>query len=303
MRLRQLYVAAAIADTGSVRAASELLHLTQPATSRSLRELEEVLGLELFERRARGMALTEEGERLVPQLRLLVSEVGAMLRHVEELRSGERGEVRVGIVLAGSALLLPDAVLHMKETNHETNVRIVEATPIALHDQLLRGELDVVVGRTLPLSSMAGVQVEVLGHGEATVVAAAGHPAALGATLAELVDEPWVLPPIETSLRQQIEAAFAEEVGRSPADVVECVAPMPVRRLLLHGARIGVVPVGIFADDLDRGDLVPLPIAIDNTAAPVGIITRAGSSPPPSVANLIASLRQVAARPDAPLQR
>jgi DNA-binding transcriptional LysR family regulator len=293
IRLRHVYVASAIADRGSVRDASELLYLTQPATSRTLRELEDALGVVLFDRTAKGMVATEAGRALAPHLQLIASEVGALLRHAAEIRSGEGGQVRVGTVLAGSGRLLPDAVMAVKKQDADVKVRIDEATPVALHDRLLRGELDLLVGRTLPIASLPGVEVEVLHDDSVNVVAGAGHPLADGSELRDLVDEQWVLPPAETSLRQQVDAAFVRDAGRAPTDVVECVAPVPTRRMLIHGPRLGVVPAGVFVDDIDGGQLMRLPIDIAGTSVPVGIITRAGGDLPPSAHKLMDALRAV----------
>jgi LysR family transcriptional regulator of gallate degradation len=147
------------------------------------------------------------------------------------------------------------------------------------------------------------VEVEVLHDDSVTVVAAAdllgdgvaGGPAggvAEAGDLAELVDASWVLPTGDTSLRQQIDEAFVRQAGRVPRDVVECVAPMPTRRMVLEGRRLAVVPAGVFADDFERGDLVSLNIDIPGTSIPIGIITRAGADQPASVAKLVAALRR-----------
>lgn len=296
VRLRHVYVAAAIAMSGSVRDASEQLYLTQPATSRSLRELEDALGVQLFERAAKGMTPTSAGEALLPHLRLIASEISALMRHAEEITTGTGGTVRVGTVLAGSARLLPDAVLDLKQADPTINVAIVDGTPNALHDQLLLGQLDVVVGRTLPIGTYPGVAVEVLHQDSVAVVARADHGYPATVTLPDLLDQPWVLPPAETSLRQQVDGAFLRAAGRTPGDVVECVPPVPTKRMLTKGHRLGVVPAGVFADELARGELVQLPVDVEGTAVPIGIITRAAGDLPPTAARLVSALRENSGR-------
>lgn len=296
LRLRQVYIAAAIAARGSIRDASEMLYLTQPATSRSLRELEEVLGVRLFDRTAKGMSLTAAGDALLPHLQLIASEVSALVRHAEEVRSGAGGNVRIGTILAGSARLLPDAVLDLKSHDPSIRVSIVDGTPLALHDQLLLGDLDLVVGRTLPIASYAGVAVEVLHSDSVAVVGGPDHGFADNVELVDLLDAPWVLPPAETSLRQQVDSAFVRAAGRTPDDVVECVPPVSTRRMLLRGNRLGVVPAGVFADELERGELVRLAVDVEGTAVPIGIITRQNGDLPPSAARLVDALRETSLR-------
>ncbi len=303
LRLRHVYVATAIAKFGSVRAASEALHLTQPATSRTLRDLEAALEVKMFERTARGMALTADGTDLLPHLQFLVSEVSALERHAAELASGNGGDVRIGTLLAGSADVLPDAILELRREFPGIRLRIVEATPTALHLQLMLGEIDVILGRVEPLGSLPGVTVEPLFEDWVNIICSSDHPRSTGdCELSELVEESWVLPPAETSLRQQVDRAFIAASGTTPTDTVECVAPVPLRSILLRSQHLGVVPSGIFADDISSGVLVLVPVALEGTFVPVGLMTRTGGDLPASARSVIETIRSCAAGHRKPLQ-
>lgn len=295
IKLRHLIVVASIAQRGSIREASAVLHLTQPAMSRSLAEVERILGVQLFDRGPKGMTVTTAGAPLITHMQLVTSEVGSMLRHADEIVNGGRGEVRVGTLLAGTADILPTAVFEV--TRHHPGVRVAvsEGTPDRLHEDLMSGQIDLVVGRVSPLASMPGVDVEPLYDDEVHVVCTPSHPrSGHRGTLAELVDDAWILPPRDTSLRQQVEAAFIRECGRAPDRVIECVAPVPLRALVLRGEHLAVVPSGIFADDLDSDMLVSLQLDIEGTSVPVGIIARAGSELPSSADVLINAVRRAA---------
>ena len=290
-----MIVAATIAHRGSIREASAVLYLTQPATSRSLAELERILGVKLFDRGPKGMTVTAAGAPLITHMQLVTSEVGSLLRHADEIVNGGSGEVRVGTLLAGTADILPSAVFEVTRRLPAVRVAISEATPDRLHEDLMSGQVDFVLGRVTPLASMPGVDVEPLYDDEVHVVCAPSHArSGHRGSLVELVDDAWILSPRDTSLRQQIEAAFIRGCGRTPGDVTECVAPVPLRALLLRGKHLAVVPSGIFAEELERDALVSLTVHIEGTSVPVGIITRSGAKLPASAHALASSLREAA---------
>ena len=290
-----MVVAATIAHRGSIREASAVLHVTQPAMSRSLSELERILGVRLFDRGPKGMTVTAAGAPLITHMQIVTSEVGSLLRHAEEIVGGGGGEVRVGTLLAGTADILPSAVFEVVQRFPDVRVAISEGTPDRLHEDLMSGQVDFVVGRVTPLASMPGVDVEPLYDDDVQVVCTPGHPrSGHRGSLAELADDTWILPPRDTSLRLQIEAAFIRACGRTPGNVTECVAAVPLRALVLRGRHLAVVPSGIFADDLERDALVSLPVSIEGTSVPVGIITRSGGQLPSSAHVLIGALRDAA---------
>ena len=290
-----MIVAATIAHRGSIREASAVLHLTQPAMSRSLAELERILGVPLFDRGPKGMTVTSAGAPLITHMQLVTAEVGSLLRHADEIVGGRRGEVRVGTLLAGTADILPSAVYEVTRRLPDLRVAISEGTPDRLHEDLMYGHVDFVVGRVAPLASMPAVDVEPLYDDEVQVVCTPSHGrSGHRGSLAELVDDVWILPPRDTSLRQQIEAAFIRECSRTPGNVTECVAPVPLRALVLRGEHLAVVPSGIFVDDLERDALVSLPVRIQGTSIPVGIITRSGGELTSSARTLIDALRHAA---------
>ena len=290
-----MIVAATIAQRGSIREASAVLHLTQPAMSRSLTELERILGVRLFDRRPKGMTVTAAGAPLITHMQLVTSEAGSLLRHAAEIVSGNSGEVRVGTLLAGTADILPTAVFEATRRLAGLRVAISEGTPDRLHEQLMSGRVDLVVGRVTPLASMPGVEVEPLYDDDVHVVCTPSHArSAHRGSLAELVDDAWILPPRDTSLRSQVEAAFIRGCGRSPERVIECVAAVPLRALVLRGEHLAVVPGGIFASELERDLLVSLNTDIEGASVPVGIITRAAAQLPASALALIDELRAAA---------
>ncbi|MDI7065621.1 LysR family transcriptional regulator, partial [Klebsiella pneumoniae] len=98
----------ALAEEGSFARAAERVHLSQPALSRSIQALEEEVGMKLFDRAARGVAMTAAGRLLVERARRVLFETRCLFRDVELLKAHELGEVRIGLGPYAAVVLLPD---------------------------------------------------------------------------------------------------------------------------------------------------------------------------------------------------
>src|SRR6478736_5279873 len=107
MKFSQMRDVVAIAERGSLRAASRHLSLAQPALTRSIHELERELGVPLFERRARGMVLTPMGEAFVRRASAVLSEVRRARDEVEQLRGGSAGSVIAALSIVPHLAMLP----------------------------------------------------------------------------------------------------------------------------------------------------------------------------------------------------
>jgi DNA-binding transcriptional LysR family regulator len=98
MELRHLRYFIAVAELRSVRAASEQLHVTQPAISRQIQDLEDTIGATLFERTPRGLKLTGAGDAYLSEAREILARVDAANRLARRIASGEQGHLRIGFV-------------------------------------------------------------------------------------------------------------------------------------------------------------------------------------------------------------
>jgi len=126
MDLRRLRSLVAVADTGSVSEAARQLHMTQPALSRQIRELELRLGLKLFERAGRGMVLTGEGEEFLQHGRSLLGHAEDLEEHARTLAQGEAGVLRVGATPQTIECLLAPFVRSYQDSYKHVRVRLVE---------------------------------------------------------------------------------------------------------------------------------------------------------------------------------
>ena len=146
LRLRHLQVLLSLASTGNLSQSAAALNTTQPALSKWLKELEEDVGLPLFERHARGLRPTSHGEALIEHARRIEAHLDLARDDMQALRAGGSGLVSIGTSGVSAADTVPLAVARLLERIPRAQVRLVEGTMNLLMPQLARGELDIVVG-------------------------------------------------------------------------------------------------------------------------------------------------------------
>lgn len=294
LKIRHLVLVAAIADEGTLVRAAEALHITQPVVTRGLREVEDLLGVPLFERLPRGVTPTEYGRPFIERARSVLAELRIAGEEVRLLQSGQLGTVTVGTHLAGSNLLLPRAIAGLKAEHPRLTVVVREGTPDTLQQLLLAGDLDLTVGR---LSSSVPVRLEQerLHLEPIRLVARAGHPVHDGPTtaLAQLVGYPWIFPVAQTALRAELEAVFFHEGLPLPADRVECTSMLTLRNLLVSTDVIAALPMFIAVDDRE---LRILPTPLSSIRRAVGVTRLADRAPSAATSALLEHLRVEGAR-------
>lgn len=293
LKIRHLTLAVAIAQEGSLVRTAETLHVTQPVVTRALRELESILGVELFERLPRGMAPTEYGRAFIDRAQGLLAQLRAADDEIELMRSGAIGSVTVGTHLAGSNVLLPRAIRALKTELPELTVIVREGTPDLLEQMLVSGDIDLTVGRLTPTS--ARFAQENLYREPVRLVARAEHPlqARRAITLSDLLPYPWVLPLPQTRLRTELEAVFFEAGLPLPANRVECTSMLTLRHLLVFTDSVAALPTLITSDDT-RLTLLPMPLIVSNRS--VGATMLADRLPSAATTALLGFLRSAGRR-------
>lgn len=141
MRAEQLEYVAAIARLGSFRSAAEELHISQPALSTTVRNLERELGVDLLDRHRSGAKVSEEGRELLPHIINVLDAVDVLRRAADDHHQTSR-MVRVGTVNAGTVPLLTPTIRAFRDTHPETQVEIVGAQEAQIHRALREGSLD-----------------------------------------------------------------------------------------------------------------------------------------------------------------
>lgn len=296
LSLRHLILLDAIAREGTLLAASQSVGLTQSAVTKALQEAEATIGTQLFDRTNRGVRATQAGEVLIAHARLVLTQLRHAGQELEDLRSGSGGRVAVGVLLSAAVSILPTAIAAVRKQRPKLAVKVIEGTNDVLMPLLRAGELDLVIGRLPAFSSGSGIAEEMLCEDYAQIVVRSGHPllSQSGLTLADLTDQPWILPRQETSLRRQIDEGFRQQGLRAPANIVESVSILTNRALVLLSDYLAVWPVQLARFEADLGLVQALDIPLPTTHRPIGISTRRDARLSPAAETLITALRGAA---------
>jgi DNA-binding transcriptional LysR family regulator len=145
MQTQALEVFRAVARHGSITGAARELRFTQSAVSRQIAVLEADLGAVLFDRLARGVALTEEGRCLLPHAEAVLDRLATARRDLDATRGLGRGRLRVGAFPTAVAALVPRALASFREAHPDVDLSLVEGRTPELLDRLVGGDADVVV--------------------------------------------------------------------------------------------------------------------------------------------------------------
>ena len=292
LKLRHLLLVDALSRQGSVVGAAAALHITQPVATRSLHDIESILGVSLFDRGPRGITPTIFGEAFTTHARAVISQLTEAGRHVVELADANRGTVIVGTHLAGSNVLLPGAIARLKVHHPLLTVVVREGTPEQLLTDLEAGRIDLIVGRLTSPTDDTATRRNLYAE-SVELVTRVDHPLAHreDVQLEELRGFPWILPGVETVLRRELEEFFARNGLPLPENRVEATSFLTVRQLLVETDMIAVLPSLIPRDD---ARLTTLSITLDPIGHSVGITSSATRTSSPSAQALIATLESFA---------
>ncbi len=281
LKLRHLEVFVETARLASVSRAASTLGLTQPAVTRSIRELEEICGRPLVERQGRGIKITTFGEAFVRHAGTSLAAARQGLDTMAELRLSEGPQVRIGALPTVSATIVPKAVAAYLQSGVQNRLRIISGQNRVLLRQLREGELDLVVGRLPAPEDMQGLSFEPLYRERVVFAVAADHPlAGAGSFAADSFDRFPVLVPNEGSIiRPFVERLFVEQGFPQPRQAIETVSDSFGRTFIRHHRAIWIISHGVIAQELASGAFIELPIDTRTTLGAVGLCTP--NDPPP----------------------
>lgn len=273
LRIRHLEVFRALVRTGNQTETAALMHITQPALSKWLRELEEQAGCPLMERE-RPLRLTAQGELLLRYAERVLGDSLRTGKEMEALRAGSSGLLRVGVLRAVAPLLVPRAILRCREEAPRLQIRLYEDSLDNLLPALHRHELDCVIGRLHGQALGREFHSEALYEEPVLAVVRPGHPLLKEKrlTLARAAQYPWILPLPGTPMRSRLEAEFAAADTRLPVEQVESVSLMINETLLHESDMVSVVSQQLAHHYATTGTLATLSLRMRQALGPVGLL-------------------------------
>ncbi|MFD1475637.1 pca operon transcription factor PcaQ [Ancylobacter polymorphus] len=297
IKLRHIACFLEVARLKSVAKAAALIGITQPAVSKTLQELEHLLGTALFDRSRRSLVLTASGEIF---LRYAAVGVTALRQGVHSIASASSGSVlvTVGALPTVSARILPRAVERFAAQGLSARARIVTGPNAYLLSLLRLGDVDFVVGRMAEPEAMIGFAFEHLYSERVALVVRAGHPllAHDPFDIAMIENYQVVMPPPGSVIRPIVERLLiANGIGRL-RDEVETVSDAFGRGFTRSSDAVWIISEGVVAEDVADGILATLPVDTAETLGPVGLTSRVDTSLTLPAQALLQSIRDVAAK-------
>jgi LysR family pca operon transcriptional activator len=293
VRFRHLRTFVEVARQRSVGKAAEVLHVSQPAVSKTLRELEKTLGTPLVERDGRGIRVTRFGEVFLEHAGESLGAIRRGIDSVSRARVNSTPPLRIGALPTVAARIMPEAIERFIALQSGTPVKIASGENIVLLDQLRSGQLDLVVGRLAEPEQMKGLSYAHLYSEQVVFVVRVGHPllAAGGFDYRRLREYTVLMPTRGSIIRPSVERfLLAHGVGELPVEI-ESVSDAFGRALVRRSEAIWIISEGVVEPDIADGDLAALPIDTSETRGSVGLTTAADAAYSQAVALLSRCVR------------
>lgn len=292
VRLRHLRAFVELARHRSFTRAAEALNTVQPAVSRTIAHLEQIIGKPLVERRGKGLALTSAGESLMFFAESALAQIAEGVQ--QAAGRGTAQTIGLGILPNVTRELMPGAVLRFKRAHPNVTVRIMTARADELLRLLRAGDIDMLVGRLLRPEQVKGLSFDHLYDEPLVFATRAGHPLTRRRRMAldELERFGLVLPLSGTIIRDEINRFLMARGHPAFANVVETTSFEFARPYVLGGDAIVVFPRGAMRAELNEGVLVRLPLGDEELSGPVGITYVPGRPLTPMSRRLVEALRQ-----------
>jgi DNA-binding transcriptional LysR family regulator len=276
LRLKHWSLLSALGDTPTLNQAAVQIHVTQPAATKMLADIEQAFGFALFERHARGMRATALGQEIVAYARRTQAGLDRFLEDLEIKRRGGHGHLVFGAIMGAAPDIVARAVAEIKRERPRLNVRILGETSDQIGHLLEQHVIELAVGRFTDPLQHNKFHFAALSDEPLRAVVRRGHALCRQRRVdwAELVRWPWVLQTITSPARQLLEEEFARADVSSPADVIECTSIFATLQLVQSSDAIAVMPESVVRDHVRARLLVALPLIVGRDLKAFGLLTR-----------------------------
>ncbi|OCW57656.1 pca operon transcription factor PcaQ [Hoeflea olei] len=281
IKIRHLEAFVEVARQKSVGRAAITLSLTQPAVTRTIRELEEIVGAALIEREGRGIRLSHQGEVFLSHAGSGLAAVRGGIAALANVATVAGPPVRVGALPTVSATIMPGAVAEFLDSGFKSPLRVITGENRVLLDQLRKGDLDLVMGRMPAPENMVSLRFEPLYRDRVIFVVSRTHPLAgqRQVTADILARHPVLVPPEGSIIHPFVERLMLEQGMARPGRAIETVSDSFGRAYLRASDAIWIISRGVVAAEIASGEFVELPIDTGSTMGAVGLITRETETP------------------------
>lgn len=251
----------AVLDTGAFALAAQRLGITQPAVSKSIRAIEDRLGVRLFERGRAGARPTDQALLLAAHARIILAEYGLAEAELRAFGKVDGAALAIGASLSLAQSILPEAIARFRLRWPEVALAVDVGLSAPLFAGLLEGELDLVVSAPEPGFAIdERIDRTFLLEEQDALVVGAGHPLLRqeGIALEDLLAFPWIVPRRSARI-DRIHAVFAARGLPPPANTLRAESSDLARGLLLKAPFICLIGAGVLGFEIETGRLATLP--------------------------------------------
>jgi len=275
MKLHDLHVLIAVVQSGSMNKAAAVLNTTQPAVSRSIAELERVLGVRLLERTARGVETTACGRALLDGGVAAFDDLRQAVKNIAFLSDPTAGEVRIGCTPLLATTFVSAVIDRLSQRYPRMIFHLVTGYVDALHHDLSTRKVDVLIARRFGPLAEERMDFEFLFDDSSVIAAGAQSPWARRRKIefAELLKEPWVLPPRGSEIASIATEAFRAHGGNYPRTTVVTDSPHARMSLLASGRFLTILPAFALKFAALHPEVKVLPVRIPIDHVPTGIVS------------------------------
>lgn len=303
IKLRELRILLAVIEAGSMARAATRLAISQPAVSKAIADLEHAVGARLLDRVARGVRPTAYSQVLLRHGAIIFDELGQAAKEIEFLKDPAAGELRVGSTEPITAGLVAGVIdrLTAKHPRATFHVRQSDTATLLFHD-LRKRSLDLVIARVSPSEPEPDMAVDIVFEERLFVVAARNNRWATrrNVTLAELVDEPWILVPADSLAGVHAVEAFRASGLNFPQARVFSFSTSLRNVLLETGRFLTILPESMLSLGAKTHAMKVLPVAVPAKPRPIGIFTLRNRTLTPLASLFITMTREIAKRIELP---
>lgn len=302
LRFRHLLMISELERSGSMRAAAGVLHVTQPALSKSLKELEGAFGFPLFERSARGLRATRQGAVVLRGAAVLIAELDHLQQEARAAMKTEVTVLRLGAPPLVALAIVPAVLSRLLARDPPVFTELHEHRVPQLFEALFKGELDALLttynAAMMSVEGAPRLRYEKFHEEGLVLIAPPGHRLAMArrATWPELAQAAWILPEPSSFVRQMIKASFGRAGIVPPDPVVESTSTVTNVRLVAQGVGITAVPAETMREAEHMGSVARIRIHPAVAPIPVALVYRAAAADHPRIALLRAALPRAAVR-------
>lgn len=295
IKLRHLSCFWEVARHKSVVAGADALHISQPAASKTIKELEDILGGALFDRSHRNLILSPLGDTF---FRYAATALAALRQGITAVRGADEDPIlRVGALPTVSAGILPKAVLALLQDYPNHRCRIITGPNDYLLHQLRTAEVDLVIGRMVQPELMLGLGFEHLYFERVVMAVRPEHPLLSRAPFAlrDIQAYQVLMPTPDAVIRTRVDQLLLAHGVGELRNGVETVSNTFGRSFVRQSDAIWLISEGVVAQDVAEGQLALLPVDMGETLGPVGFTTRSAVTPSLSANLFMQAVRKVAA--------